>query len=588
MRPRNSSVGRLRGAGLVAALLAAGLMLASCLPGGRAAEPSGAAPGGAPAAGPKVLRVGMTSAKWPKDGLIPFKSAGSTGDPEYAFTFHAGLTAYDPQSALVPRVAQKVPMIRDGDWKVFPDGQMEITWKMNSNAKWHDGVAATAEDFAFGLKVVQDPEFPLTRSDAARLVSEVVTPDASTLVIRWKQTHIYGNVSGPETIPALPLHLMGELYEGGDKQAFFNSPLWTNQFVGLGPYRLGEWVEGSRLEGLASEDYVLGRPKIDRVIFQYFGDANVLLLSLLSGAADMTLTGNFEIPTLILVKNAWDPAGDGTAFAIASRTRIYTFQFRNADAPWARDVRVRRALAHMLDRQALVDSLMGGLVGVADTIVPARDPVHRLLEQRGLARYPFDLDQAERLMADAGWTRAPGGAYRSSTGEPFTIDIAFSNYLANITEAEAVAGQWKAAGLADVVLGPIPITAPTAVRQEGYHSGKGVDAHPVGADLVSIGGFTTAQIGTPANRYTTLNRGGYSNPAYDRLYDRASITLDEGQREGLMADMLKLLADDVAMIPGFYDSSTATGAFRKGIRGPGMTSGLQLAVAWNINDWEMD
>lgn len=589
MRLGLSRGGRFQGAGALAAILGVGLILVGCVPGAGSVGRPGDAPERAPAAGPKTLRLGMETGYEPNDGIIEFNEAATTGR-EHRNVFHAGLTVYDAGGTLLPRVAQKVPRVQDGDWKVLPDGQMEITWKLRPNVKWHDGVPATAGDFAFGLQVVQDPDFPLARNDSARLITEVATPDHSTLIVRWKQTHVYGNVSEAMDIPALPRHSMGGLYERGDKQAFFNSPLWRTEFVGLGPYRLTEWVGGTRIEGLAFDDYFLGRPKIDRVIFQYVGDANVLLATVLSGAVDVVPTGGFEIPILMQVKEAWEPSGAGTAFAIAARARTYSFQFRDSELPWARDVRVRRALVHMLDRQALTDGLMGGMVTVADTLVAPSDPVYRLLEQRGLARYSFDLAQAERLMADAGWTRAPGGAYRSAAGEPFTIDITYSSSPANATEAQAVAGQWKAAGLGEVTLTGIPTTAPTAVRDEARHSSRGVAAFPRGgADLLqALKEFTTGEIGTPENRYRTGNRGGYSSPEYDRLYERGSVTLDDVQRQALWADMLKLFADDVGTIVGFYDSSRATTAFRRGIRGPGPTSGLQVQVTWNVHEWEID
>lgn len=585
LRVSNANRRRMRSIWTPGALLVVGLMLAGCLPGTGPAEP-GTAPGGpAAAAGPKTLRLGMTAGEGPTEGI---PTGASTGVAEYAHTFHAGLTVFDAQDRLVPRVAEKVPTVGDGDWKVFPDGQMEVTWKLRPNVKWHDGVPATAGDFAFGLQVIQDREFPLRLGESARLISEVAAPDPATLVVRWKQTYVFGNASGPTDILALPRHLMGDLYEKGDKQAFFNSPLWTREFVGVGPYRLTEWVEGTRLEGLAFADYFLGRPQIDRLIFQFIGDANGLLVSLLAGAVDVTTMGNFRLPHLIQLKKEWDASGAGTTFFVPAGTRTYQFQFRNGDAPWARDLRVRRALVQMLDRQALADAHAAGLASPADTMVATTSPIYRLLEQRGLTRYPFDLGQAERLMAEAGWTRAPGAVYRSSAGEPFTFDVRSTDEPENVTEAQAVAGQWKAAGLADVTYSPIPDSVPAAVKSELRHTFTGIHFSDIKDILSDHGRLTTAQVGTPANRYSTGNRGGYSNP-HDRLYDQVLATLDLGQRQGLMADFLKIVADDIPVFHVFYEPGQATGAFRKGIRGPGPSSFLQALVnTWNIHEWDMD
>ena len=568
------------------ALLALGLALAGCAPGSGPAQQGGASANVASAPGPKTLNIGEILPQEPKEGIIRFEAIGATRQ-EFMHTFHTGLTVYDGEGNLVPRIAQKVPTVENGDWKVLPDGQMEVTWKLRPNVKWHDGTLAGAEDFALGVKVIQDLEFPMTRSDWARLISTVEAPDPSTLVVRWKQPYLYGNASGPNDIPALPRHLLGDLYQAGDKSAFFNSSLWTREFVGLGPYRLTEWVEGSRMEGMAFDDYFLGRPKIDRIIFRYTGDANVLVLSLLSGAFDMTAMGNLSIPQLNQIKEAWEPTGAGTTFLTYSGTRSYSFQLRNADAPWG-DVRVRRALAHMLDRQGLVDALSGPLVSVADTFVAPTDPIYRMLEQRGFTRYPYDPARAERLMADAGWPRAAGGAFQSTGGKPFALDVTFSDSPENTTEATAVAGQWKSAGVADLTFSPIPNEATTAIKNEMRHTFAGVQGTQTRDDIRGMT-YTTSQMGTADNRYTGGNRGGYSNPEFDRLYDRALITLDVGQRQGLIADFLKLIADDVPMINIFYDPGQSTGAVRKGIRGPGGGTSLQLNVsAWNIHEWDVD
>jgi hypothetical protein len=56
----------------------------------------------------------------------------------------------------------------------------------------------------------------------------------------------------------------------------------------------------------------------------------------------------------------------------------------------------------------------------------------------------------------------------------------------------------------------------------------------------------------------------------------------------LLADLLKMAADEVIFVPVYYDASTAYVAFRKGIRGPGQVSANQLANMWNVQTWEMN
>ena len=108
--------------------------------------------------------------------------------------------------------------------------------------------------------------------------------------------------------------LVGDLYQPtGDKSAFVNSPYWTTQFVGLGPYRLGQWEQGSFTEGLAFDGYFLGRPKIDRVVIRYISDPNVTVTALLSGQIDLASYGSsLTYENLTPVRAAWESTNGGS------------------------------------------------------------------------------------------------------------------------------------------------------------------------------------------------------------------------------------------------------------------------------------
>ena len=87
---------------------------------------------------------------------------------------------YDAQGNLLPWVAAKVPSIADGDWKVLPDGGMEVTWKLKPNIKWHDGTPFSAEDLAFSFGVYKDAQLPSPFSPtcAARRFASANSPAA--------------------------------------------------------------------------------------------------------------------------------------------------------------------------------------------------------------------------------------------------------------------------------------------------------------------------------------------------------------------------------------------------------------------------
>src|SRR5438477_5260143 len=257
-------------------LLSALLLVVSCAP--RPSDDPGGARNSAGAAPsqPKLLRLGLVAQYEPRAGFILF-ATGGTGFPQHNFLVHAGLTRYDEGENVQPWIATSVPNVAAGDWYVFPDGRMDVTWKLRPGVQWHDGTPLSAEDFVFGLDLLQDRALPAARPASLGLISGIDAPDEGTLVVHWKQPYFLANAGVLTTQPALPRHILGEIHDRGDAQALINSPYFNTDFVGLGPYRVGEWTLGSQMELTAFDGYFEGRPKIDRIIVKYYGAENLAI-----------------------------------------------------------------------------------------------------------------------------------------------------------------------------------------------------------------------------------------------------------------------------------------------------------------------
>ena len=286
------------------------------------------APTGERTGPPKTLRTAVL--REPSAGLI-FGSGGNAA-AQVRWMFHMSLTRYDPEGNLHPHIAKKLPSIADGDWLVLPDGGMELTWKLRPNVKWHDGTPLTADDFVFGVHVAKDPNLEVGTS-ALALVRELAAPDSETVVVRWSRPYFDANVASPPSFVALPRHLLADLYQQSDPAAFMNNSYWTTGFIGLGPYRVAEWVLGSHTDAAAFDDYFLGRPKIDRVIIRYIPDNNAMVAALLSGDIDMVNPSALKMPDLQPVINNWGPQG-GTIIPSMTSIVIARLQFRDPSAPW--------------------------------------------------------------------------------------------------------------------------------------------------------------------------------------------------------------------------------------------------------------
>ncbi len=565
---------------LMPLVVAASLLLACAAPG-----PGGSSGAGPQTAGPKTLRMAMHTSNEPVGSLAGWGSSTTVSSNDMNFVFHAGLTTTQPSEQTVPWIARKIPSLSDGDWKLLPDGGMEVTWKLRPDVKWHDGSPLISKDFALGLDVRLDPALAISQTGVEQ-VSGVGTPDDETLVVSYKAPYVYANISQPGQIRAVPAHLMEEPYRRGMGEGFLNLPYWHLEFVGLGPYRLGEWILGSQMEALASDDYFLGRPKIDRLVMRYIGDVNVMYLALNAGEIDIVPMGAFQADFFARIKQEYEGAGKGTALAVFAGTRNYKFQLRYPELPWANDVRIRRALTHMLDRQTLSDNLVAGQGGLADTVVSPTNPAFPILKEIGLPTYPYDPAQAQRLMAEAGWQKGADGMYRSASVQTMPLTVAARDTAAGVLEVQAIANLYAQEGINATSTTTGKGGAGT-LRNEEEATNRGIFGLPLRESHASFVIFRSNQIAA-APRWLGGNNGAYSNPDYDRLYDASLLAFDVNERNRLRASALKLLAEDAVAIDLFYHMAMQTVVFRNGVRGPGLTSTEQLAAAWNIHTWEMD
>lgn len=577
-RVRASLLPRMRAWALLMGVI---MVLSGCAP--RPAPTSTSPDGSSAPTGPKTLRLVQTVESQPDQGYIFV--GGGTGPPELTFAVHAGLTVFDEKGNVMPRIAERVPTLESGDWKTFPDGRMEVTWKLRPDVKWHDSTGLTSDDYVFGMKVLTDREIPATRGRAAELISQVTAPDPYTLLLTWKETYFLANEAGLKEVVALPRHILGEVYDRA-KQGLVNHPYWKEQFVGLGPYQVEKLELGSHVELRAFDQYFLGRPKIDRVVFQYRGDPNAVMATMLAGEADMIPVGSFKFSFISGLKSQWENPGKGSIIASYRGTRTLGIQFRDPAQPWASDLRVRQGLVHLLDRQSLVDGLLEGSTQVAHTLPTPDEPVYALLQQKGLPTYPFDIRRGQALLGEAGWTRGTDGLFRSAAGTPFAFELwTSSGKPDSIRETEAIAAQWREPGLTISTYHIPDEASDKAFQKTQFPAFMGA---PTANNPETYQKFHSSVIPTEQNRWRGANVSQYSNPAFDQLFDRYLTTLQVAPRNDLLAQMYKLDADQVLSVHLYYDMATNIGAIRSGLKGPLPVSARQTVQTWNVHAWELN
>jgi len=500
--------------------------------------------------------------------------------------FNAGLALRNGRGESLPFLAESLPQLNTDSWRLLPDGRMETTYRLRPNLVWHDGVPLSAQDWVFAFQVYSVPEFGQASSAPVGLMESVDAPDESTVFIRWKQPYVDAGVlesageTGGPSFPALPRHILSVPFAQGANEAFISHPYWSTEFVGLGPYKLDQWALGSFLEGTAFDRHVLGRSKIDRVRIVFIPDFNAVLASLLAGEAHMDIDDSIRFEQGQVLRREWGPRNGGTVLAYP---QFWRWTYAQQRAEFARlqafrDARVRKALAHSLDRQALSDALFEGEGTLAETSIPPTAAYFDEID-RAAVKYPFDVRRADQLMVEAGWAKGADGTWAQAE-QRFTTDLYVQQSPQNEKEMTIMAAGWRQAGF-DIreVVWAASLASDAELRNQ--EPGLSTSSGPAGeATLVE---FRTVQLPTPQNRWKGTNRGGWSNADYDRLADVLPTTLDRAERLRLLSQMVRVFTDDAAVLSLYFAPSIT--AFVAGLTGP-QPAVPGATVAWNVEQWE--
>lgn len=494
--------------------------------------------------------------------------------------FSRGFVSEDNQGVMRPILLETLPQPNTGTWRVFPDGQMEVTYTLRPGLTWHDGAPLTADDVVFAWRVYAVAEMGWNPTPQY-LMGEVKALDDRTFLIRWKETTIRAlrlddSLGG---FPPLPRHILGEIFSRGDPQALLAAPYWTVGFVGVGPYRLERWELGSFMEGTAFESYALGRPRIDRVRIVFGADPDAVLATLLAGGAHATLSEAIYFQHGSILNRQWEARGEGTVLVSPQRLSYLQVQFKpEFVSPRAiLDVRVRKAIAYAVDKQALNEGLMDGLGQVADAFVSPQHPNFSEID-RVVTKYPHDPRRAEQFLAEAGLLKQPDGFYRSATGDPFDIQVQGQGEKELVLLIDA----FRRAG----VRGNVDVLSGARVRDREAQSTYPALAvqrnnHRAPLDLSFYDKFHSSIVATKENRWAGPNRGGYVHPEYERLFDLKAIALVEVESARLDISLAEFISEHLPGIPLYHE--VRVDAQVSGLRGPTTYLGSRM---WNLHEWE--
>lgn len=535
---------------------------------------TGAAEAARPA-GPKRITAGLEGM------LLNFGSdeKGPAGEGPVMGLVHAGLSVRDTFNTQVPVLAEAIPAQENGLWKLFPDGRMEVTWRIRDGARWHDGTPITAPDLLFNARLRQDPNIPGFSTSEFLLVDSVEATDARTVVVKWTAPYIRADDMGAFS-QLRPSHILRQAYETQPPEVFLQHPYWIHGFVGAGPFRLREFVPGSHLVLEAFDQYVLGRPKIDELTVRFFTDMNTMVANLLANEVELTLSRGFAMSQALQLRERWD----GTVDMGSDNWFALWPQFVNPDPPITLDLRFRRALLHAIDRQGIVDNMWGGFTQVAHAMVHPSTVGYREHVEPHILRYDYDPRRTAALIGELGYRRGTDGLFRDVAGQVPRVQVQSSGGdEAHDQAAVVISDYFKQAGIDSY-----PFLVPDAQRSD-----RELVAQFPGVGVWRGGNDPVASFATMHSRNALVappwrggsNRSRYMNPELDALIDRFMVAVSEKDRLPLIGQIMRHTTEQLNVMGLWYNiRPNAVGKRLQNLSWQRVTGGTMF---WNAHEWDV-
>lgn len=338
------------------------------------------------------------------ENLIPLVATDSASYDVIGMVY-CRLLRYDGKLELTGDVATR--------WEVLDDG-LRLRFHLNPEARWHDGVPVTASDVLFTIEVLRNPEVPSPYKGYVDKLERMVRIDEHTVEAVYSEPYARALDTWAGSFYLLPRHLL----EGED---LLSTP-YARRPVGCGPYRFRNWVSKRSVELERNPDWHGDGPRIAGYRLQVIPDQASMFLELLAGGLDqMGLTAQQYAQQTR--DRRFRERFDTHAYTGFNYTYLgFNLQPERSGAErfeGFRDVRVRRALAHAIDKREIVDGVLFGLG--EPTSGPFRPGMWYTADD--VDEPAYDPDRARALLEEAGWVDENGDGIRTREGKPFRFTL---------------------------------------------------------------------------------------------------------------------------------------------------------------------
>ncbi|WP_372002433.1 ABC transporter substrate-binding protein [Tistrella mobilis] len=415
--------------------------------------------------------------------LDPTAGAAAAIDEVVFINVFEGLVRLDERGHIQPLLAES--------WTISDDG-LTYTFKLRQGVKFHDGTTFDSADVKFSFERAMAPNSVNAQKGLFAPIASIEAPDASTVVLKLSKPagQMLFNLTWGDAAIVAP-------ESAGEAE--------KTRPVGTGPFKFKQWVKGDRVELTRNDDYWGDKVALKEATIKFIADPAAALQAILAG--DLDAFSNFPAPENLPQLEA-DPR-----FKVAiGMTEGETILAMNNGVKPFNDIRVRRAVSHAIDRQAVIDGQFGYGTPIGSHFSPSAPGYVDLTD-----RYPYDPAKAKALLTEAGYPDGfktalmlPPPGYARRGGEIIAAMLAEVGIQAEIVPLEWA--QWL-----DQVF-----------KNKAY--GMTIVSHTEPMD-----------IGIYARDNYYFN---YKNPAFNELMAKLDTTTDQNERLKLYGDAQRMLAED--------------------------------------------
>jgi len=463
------------------------------------------------------------------------------------------ITTFDADWKLVCLLCTELPTVENGRARIVdlpPDDKgvvrqgMEIDIELKPMS-WADGTPVTARDFLFTIDVGKHKQSGVPSVEDYRRILKVEVKDDRRFTLTKDRVTFDYNVL--DFFP-LPAHIEKPIFDADPakyrtRTTYDADP--ANPGLAFGPYRVVEVLPGSRIALERNPHWTGEPPQFRRILIKFFENSSSLEANLLSGNVDY-VPG--ESGLSFSQSLAFEQRHGDRYNVVYKPSLTYSHIDVNLDNPLLADRRVRQAILMAIDRKTISDKLFHGKQPVADGDVNPLDPMF----SPAARHYDYDPGQARKLLDEAGFREVAKGERRNAKGQRLSLVLDYaSGNRASDQVAQVVQSELRRVGI-ELRLKAAPARIYFANLNQRKFDSFAFYSWVTSPGSVPRTTLRSTEIPTADNGWSGQNYPGYRNREMDTALDGAERELNPAKRRPFFADILRLYAEDLPVLPMYF------------------------------------